>query len=206
MLKHSQDSYRCCRTRRVRLRTIRVPVMSEYRRSYISGGTYFFTVKTLANRPILVKEPYRTALHDAINHVRRMMPFQSIAWVLLPDHLHTMWELPDNDANYSLRWSLIKQQVTRRCAGEMHRMPLTESRRSRGEGAIWQRRFWEHTIRDETDFRDHMDYIHHNPVKHGYVRHLTDWPYSTFHRYVRDGAYPKDWASTNESSIADFGE
>lgn len=91
--------------------------MPNYRRSYVSGGTYFFTVKTLGNDPILLLEPYRTALRNAINSVRRTMPFQSIAWVLLPDHLHTIWQLPENDANYSLRWSLIKQEVTRRCGG-----------------------------------------------------------------------------------------
>ena len=179
--------------------------MPNYRRSYVLGGTYFFTVKTLGNDPILLLEPYRTALRNAINSVRRTMPFQSIAWLLLPDHLHTIWQLPENDANYSLRWSLIKQEVTRRCGG-LSSGPSTESRRKRGEGSIWQRRFWEHTIRDDTDLRNHIDYIHFNPVKHGYVKRPSDWPYSTFHQFSRDGIYPEDWARTDENSPSNYGE
>jgi putative transposase len=179
--------------------------MPNYRRSYVPGGIYFFTVKTLENRPTLVEEPYRSALRHAINNVRGMMPFQSIAWVLLSDHLHTMWQLPENDTNYSLRWSLIKQEVTRRC-GRLSGMPVTESRRKRGEGTIWQRRFWEHTIRNDTDLRNHIDYIHFNPVKHGYVRRPSDWPYSTFHQFVRNQIYPEDWAWTDEDPSSNYGE
>ena len=180
--------------------------MSEYRRNYVPGGTYFFTVKTLDRRSILTDEPYRTALRQAVNDVRKIMPFQSIAWVLLPDHLHTVWKLPESDANFPLRWSLIKQLVTRQCSERVHDSRKTESRQKRGEGAIWQRRFWEHTIRDDTDLRHHIDYIHYNPVKHGYVAQPADWPYSTFHRYVSDGVYPADWASADEGIISDFGE
>lgn len=180
--------------------------MSEYRRTYIPSGSYFFTVKTLNRRPILIEAPYRTALRQAIIDVRSKLHFESIAWVLLPDHLHTIWRLPETDANFSLRWALIKQHVTRECAGRSRNVPTTESRQRRGEGAIWQRRFWEHTIRDETDFRHHVDYIHYNPVKHGYVSSPAAWPYSTFRRYVHDGVYPKDWASTDEGTESNYGE
>jgi REP-associated tyrosine transposase len=158
----------------------------------------------LNRQPILIEEPYRTALRQAIIDVRSKLPFESIAWVLLPHHLHTIWRLPETDGNFSLRWSLIKQFVTRYCADRMR--PLTESRRRRGEGTIWQRRFWEHVIRDDTDFRNHIEYIHYNPVKHGYVTQPADWPYSAFHRYVRDGVYPADWASADEAATSNYGE
>jgi putative transposase len=180
--------------------------MSEYRRTYIPGGSYFFTLKTLNRRPILIQEPYRTALRQAIIDARSKWPFESIAWVLLPDHLHTIWKLPQTDANFSLRWALIKQHVTRYCADSTRMLPLTESRRRRREGTIWQRRFWEHVIRDDADFRNHIDYIHYNPVKHGYVKRPVDWTYSTFHQYVRDGVYPRDWASADEVAMSNYGE
>jgi len=180
--------------------------MSEYRRSYIPGATYFFTLTTLDRRPILVREPFRSALRQAVIEVRAKFPFESIAWVLLPDHLHTIWKLPETEANFSLRWSLIKQHVTRECIGRAQNARTTKSRQQRGEGTIWQRRFWEHAIRDEADFRRHIDYIHYNPAKHGYVTKPADWPYSTFHRYVHDGIYPPNWASADESVIANYGE
>lgn len=180
--------------------------MSEYRRSFVPGGTYFFTMTTLGRRPILIQDAYRSALRQAINEVRKTMPFQSIAWVLLPDHLHAVWKLPESDANFSLRWSLIKQHVTRECAALTRNAPTTESRQRRKEGRIWQRRFWEHAIRDEADFRRHIDYIHYNPAKHGYVTKPADWPYSTFHRYVREGVYPADWGSPLEERESNYGE
>ena len=180
--------------------------MSEYRRAYVPGGTFFFTVKTLQRQPILTEERYRTALRLAIKDVRKRLPFQSIAWVSLPDHLHTVWKLPETDANFSLRWSLIKQHVTRQCAERTLDAPISRSRQRRGEGAIWQRRFWEHLIRDDTDFRNHIDYIHYNPVKPGYVTQPGDWSFSTFHGYVRDGTYPKDWASADQGAISNYGE
>lgn len=180
--------------------------MSEYRRTYIPGGKYFFTVTTFERRPILIEEPYRTALRRAIKHVRNIMPFQSIAWVLLPDHLHTVWKLPETDANFSLRWALIKQHVTRYCDDRRRMVEVTESRQRRREATIWQRRFWEHMIRDDTDFRHHIDYIHYNPVKQGCVKKPLDWPYSTFDRFVRDGVYPTDWASADEIATSNYGE
>ena len=172
--------------------------MSEYRRAHIPGGTFFFTLATNKRQPILTEEPYRNALRLALNDVRGRLPFQSLAWVLLPDHLHTVWKLPETDNNFSLRWSLIKQFVTRHCAERTNPMPISRSRQSRREGPIWQRRFWEHAIRDNTDFLHHVDYIHYNPVRHGYVTRVADWPYSTFQRYVRDGVYPIDWSSGGE--------
>lgn len=138
--------------------------------------------------------------------IRAKLPFESIAWVLLPDHLHTIWRLPETDSNFGLRWARIKQLVTRTCLDHSQSTNVSESRTTRREGSIWQRRFWEHTIRDESDLRRHIDYIHYNPVKHGYAAKPADWPYSTFHRFVRNGVYPKDWASSDEGGITNFGE
>ncbi|HEV8721971.1 MAG TPA: transposase [Candidatus Binatia bacterium] len=180
--------------------------MSEYRRAYVPDGTYFFTVKTLERQPILTQEHYRLALREAIIDVRTKLPFQSLAWVLLPDHLHAIWKLPESDADFSMRWSLIKQHVTRQCADRAATVLVSQSRQRRREGTISQRRFWEHLIRDETDLERHVDYIHYNPVKHGYVRRTADWPYSTFHRYVRDGVYPTDWGNDDEPPHSNFGE
>lgn len=159
-------------------------------------------------QPILTREELREALREGIREVRQSLPFIIEAWVLLPDHLHAIWTLPEGDANYGSRWAVIKRMVTRRCCGAFHerevaavrethptdsRHILSASMQKRREGGLWQRRFWEHTIRDEEDFRRHMDYLHYNPVKHGYVSKVTDWPYSMFHRLVQKGVYPVDW-------------
>lgn len=130
----------------------------------------------------------------------------ALAWVLLPDHIHAIWKLPEGDVDYSLRWSLIKQHVTRKYAERTQEVLVSQSRQKRREGTIWQRRFWEHLIRDDRDFRRHIDYIHYNPVKHGYVSKVVDWPYSTFHRFVRNGVYPTDWASADENTASSYGE
>jgi putative transposase len=180
--------------------------MPEYRRAYVPGGTYFFTVKTFDRRPLLTDERSRTALRQAIVEVLAMLPFETIAWVLLPDHLHTVWRLPETDVDFSLRWSLIKQRVTKQCVNWVDRSQITPSRKKRHEGTFWQRRFWEHLIRDDADLESHVDYIHYNPVKHGYVHRVADWPYSTFHRYVNRGVDPLDWASAYEYAGDDFGE
>jgi putative transposase len=171
-----------------------------------SRRTYFFTVKTFERQPVLTNDRCRIAIRQALAEVRGMHSFETIAWVLLPDHLHTIWRMPENDANFSLRWSLIKQRVTRQCADEVSEAARTQSRQERREGRLWQRRFWEHMIRDDTDLRHHVDYIHYNPVKHGYVTRVADWPYSTFHRYVGDGVYPKDWGGAVETLDQPFGE
>jgi putative transposase len=180
--------------------------MPDYRRTHTPRGTYFFTVKTYERQPVLTHERCRIALREAIAEVRGVHSFETIAWVLLPDHLHTIWRMPENDADFSLRWSLIKQRVTRQCADEVSDAAFTRSRMKRHEGTFWQRRFWEHMIRDDTDLRHHIDFIHYNPVKHGYVPRVADWPYSTFHRYVNRGIYPTDWASAEDTLDQPFGE
>ena len=174
--------------------------MSNYRRSLVPGGTYFFTV-TLADRR-------STLLTDSIDQLRQAYtlaversPFKTTAICVLPDHLHAIWTLPEGNADYSHRWSLIKSQFSMA-------IPATnrsESKARKREKGIWQRRFWEHQIRDEADLNRHIDYIHHNPVKHGLVARVKAWPYSSFHRYVRAGLLPEDWAGVGELN-GKFGE
>lgn len=164
--------------------------MSDYRRVFLPGGTYFFTVVLQdRNKDLLVS--HIEALRDAVGVVRRRYPFEIIAWVVLPDHLHCMWKLPEGDTDYSNRWRLIKTIFSKK-------LPRSEfvslRRKARGERGVWQRRYWEHTIVDEKDFNSHVDYVHINPLKHGLVQDLVSWPYSTFHRFVRDGVYSADWA------------
>lgn len=169
--------------------------MSHYRRSNTPGATYFFTVVTYHRQPILCEEPLRKALRNALHTVRRKWPFTIDAWVRLPDHLHCMWTLPPGDADFSTRWAVIKQQTSLACAATYRNVTLLiTSKRNHRESTLWQRRFWEHWIRDESDLQRHIDYIHVNPVKHGVCRQVADWPYSTFYRYMARGIYPADWA------------
>jgi putative transposase len=168
--------------------------MANYRRAKVAGGTYFFTVVTYRRNGFLCNENIRSALRDGIQTTRMIHPFDIDAWVLLPDHLHCVWTLPPNDANFGIRWAMIKRFVSQHCGPDLHRDEwMNASKRQRRESTIWQRRFWEHMIRDERDFEKHVDYIHYNPVKHNWVPRAVDWPYSTFHRYVRKGLYSKDW-------------
>jgi putative transposase len=168
--------------------------MPDYRRAPVAGGTYFFTVVTFERQPLLTGDAVRHALRSAIEQTRSGHPIQIDAWVLLPDHLHCLWTLPAGDAGFSRRWSMIKRLTTRQLQGKTGFLPATNgSRNRRGESTLWQRRFWEHQIRDEFDYRRHMDYVHWNPVKHGHVTRVVDWPYSTFHRWLRQGAYVADW-------------
>ena len=181
--------------------------MSEYRRLILPGSTYFFTVNTFQRHPLLVHDDVRLALRDAIHDVRGKMPFTIDAWVLLADHLHAVWTLPQGDADFSTRWSAIKRRVSQRCRHLVAEQAQSTSRQQRHEIEFWQRRFWEHCIRDETDYARHFDYVHINPVKHGYVKRVADWRHSTFHRYVQQGIYPADWAgdaSEDEPSV--FGD
>ncbi|MEZ4700713.1 MAG: transposase [Rhodothermales bacterium] len=165
----------------------------EYRRAYVPGGTYFFTVVTQHRRPILVgTHPH--ALLRAFAHVQAKHPFRENAFVILPDHIHTLWTLPPGDADFSTRWRLIKTYFTRH-AVQRERPPISPSRRAKRIQGFWQHRFWEHVIRDETDFERHLDYIHYNPVKHGLVSRAGDWPHSSFHAYVQRGLYDADWGS-----------
>jgi len=180
--------------------------MSDYRRSNITGGTCFFTVVTQERRPILTTEAVRTALREAIQQARTTLPFQIDAWVLLPDHLHCIWTLPEGDANYSARWAIIKRRVSGACAAEVN-APRSGSGHKRNERAFWQRRYWEHQVRDDGDLEKHLDYIHWNPVKHGLVKAAKDWPYSSFHKYVAQGMYPSDWGGGEiAKEDDDFGE
>lgn len=166
--------------------------MSRYRRA--RGRTFFFTVVAFHRRPILCDAPIRIALRQAILLVAATRPFVIDAWVLLPDHLHAIWTLPEGDDDFSTRWSEIKRFVSTSCREVFHRPDLQGPRaRARRESTIWQRRFWEHGIRDEHDMAQHMDYVHFNPVRHGHASSVSRWPYSTFHRYVRQGVYPPDW-------------
>ncbi len=173
--------------------------MSDYRRLWIAGGCYFFTVNLRERAPNDLLVRHIDVLRESVCEARRRWPFRIDAWVVLPDHLHCLWTLPEGDADFATRWRLIK-------AGFARRLPCTERRSAgrvrRGERGVWQRRFWEHAIRDDRDFGCHMDYIHFNPVKHGYVAGPTDWPYSTFHRLVQRGVYPPDWSGADEDSAA----
>ena len=168
--------------------------MPNYLRSKEEGGIYFFTVVTFHRIPILTEEKARGILHNAWENTRLRFPFETKAICLLPDHLHCILKLPERDANYSLRWGEIKRLFTKGYLNEIG--PGEErnaSRIKRGEAAIWQRRFWEHMIETEDDLETHLDYIHYNPVKHGYVTRAADWAFSSFHRYVREGIYALDW-------------
>lgn len=172
--------------------------MPDYRRAWMPGGTYFFTVNLLQRQDNDLLTRHIDILREAVKSVRQRYPFTIHGWVVLPDHLHCVIELPANDADFATRWRLIKM-------GFSKALPPTERRSSvrlkRGERGIWQRRFWEHLIRDEADFRAHMDYVHINPVKHGWVKRVSDWPHSTFHRLVKQGIYPPDWAGGGEDGL-----
>lgn len=163
----------------------------RYRRATAAGATYFFTVNLADRRSRLLLERI-AELRNAVRIVRSRHHFEIIAWVVLPDHLHAVWTLPPDDADFSTRWALIKAGFSRQISlGE----PVGASRRQKGERGIWQRRFWEHQIRDEVDLQRHVDYIHYNPVKHGHVLMASDWPHSTIHRYIRAGSMTSDWAA-----------
>ena len=179
--------------------------MSRYRRATAAGSSYFFTVVAYRRQPILCDEAIRNALHAAIETVRVARPFVIDAWVLLPDHLHCVWTLPDGDADFSTRWMKIKRAVSLVCGEDYRRADwISASELKHRESTLWQRRFWEHQIRDENDFARHVDYIHFNPVKHGHAQRVADWSYSTFHRYVRDGAYAHDWGGATDSVVLEY--
>jgi len=170
--------------------------MSHFRRIR-SGPSYFFTLVAYRRRPILCDDAIRSALRTAFDRTRDRIPFTIDAIVLMPDHLHCIWTLPDGDFDISRRWAQIKHHVSYTCRDAYSEFVCTETRCRRGESAIWQRRFWEHQIRDEHDMERHVDYIHYNPVKHGHAASAAEWPYSSFGRYVRQGIYPVDWGGTD---------
>ena len=165
--------------------------MPEYRRSLIEGGSYFFTVVTYHRLPIFTNPTVRELLHNAFQLVQQKLQFNIIAICLLPDHIHCIWTLPEGDDRYSLRWKEVKRIFTLGYLAQIGPGETrSDSRTKQGEAAIWQRMFWEHTLRDQEDFNRHVDYIHYNPVKHGLVEEMRDWPWSSFHRFVKMGFYP----------------
>ena len=174
--------------------------MTTYRRNFISGGCFFFTVN-LADRRLRLLTDHIDILRSAFRDTRQAHPFTIEAMVVLPDHLHAVWTMPEGDADFATRWRLIKTNFSRHLSVSER---ISESRSAKGERGIWQRRYWEHTIRDETDFARHVDYIHINPVKHGLVTRVRDWPYSSFYRMVKLGVLPEDWAG--DVAAGSFGE
>jgi putative transposase len=175
--------------------------MVGYRRNRVEGGLYFFTL-ALADRRSTTLVTRSVALREAFRVARRERPFAIEAIVILPDHLHAILALPEGDADYSGRWRRIKGHFS--SALLTSGMPIR--RYSNGDLALWQRRYREHTIRNETDFARRVDYIHYNPVKHGLVVRVCDWPHSSFHRYVRRELLPQDWAGDANEPPLDFGE
>ena len=176
--------------------------MVHYRRNRVAGGSYFFTVN-LQNRQSTFLTNHIDLLRESFNEVKRQYPFNIDAIVILPEHLHAVWNLPEEDTNYSVRWQLLKSLFTRKLV--INGVSLTKS--IKGEYDLWQRRYWEHTIRDDRDMQRHIEYIHYNPVKHGLVKQVKDWPYSSFHQYVERGLVESAWgANFNDISQGGYGE
>ena len=162
----------------------------RYRRADVAGGTYFFTVN-LADRSSRLLVEHIDHLRAAVRIVKQRHPFEILAWVVLPEHMHAVWALPRDDRDFSGRWALIKSGFSR-AIGRSE--TVSSSRAGRRERGIWQRRYWEHWIRDEHDLQRHVDYVHINPVKHGHVERAADWPHSSIHRYIERGWLREDWA------------
>jgi putative transposase len=175
--------------------------MSNYRRAFVPGGCWFFTVNLLERQQTLLVDHIAT-LREAVATTRQSHAFTIGAFVVLPDHLHAIWNLPPGDCDFSTRWRLIKNRFARALP---KRERLSAVRAARNERGIWQRRFWEHLIRDEADYARHVEYCYINPLKHRLVARVRDWPYSSFHRDVRAGLFPEDWGGDSET-IGDFGE
>ena len=175
----------------------------RYRRANIKGATYFFTMNLADRRQTLLTDEFNK-LRDSFNRVKHNHPFLLDAMVVLPDHLHLMMTLPENDNDFATRLMLVKTGFSRQITNNEKISPSRKSKRERG---IWQRRYWEHLIRDENDFATHVDYIHYNPVKHGYVAQATNWQFSTIHKFVKDGVIPANWGCYSHSTSDDsFGE
>ena len=167
--------------------------MSEYRRLYRQQGWYFFTVVTYNREKILIQPDNLIRLRQSFRYVMKKLPFRMDAVVILPDHIHCIWRLPPDDDDFSTRWRLIKRYFS---------ISMNASLTKRAEKKVWQRRFWEHLLRNEADWHTHMDYIHYNPVKHGYVQSPYDWPYGSFRRAVKQGLYPADWGAMEPPDIS----
>ncbi|MFZ5493350.1 MAG: REP-associated tyrosine transposase [Pseudomonadota bacterium] len=174
----------------------------RYRRSNTTGGTYFFTVN-LAERNADTLVRHIADFRDVLNKVKAAHPFTVVAMVVLPEHLHAIWRLPAGDAGYSTRWSLLKAGFSRRLNKTERLRPSRVAKRERG---IWQRRYWEHQIRDTQDLERHVAYIHFNPVKHGWVKRPVDWPHSTLHAYIARGMAAPDWGGCTPDDAGGYGE
>jgi putative transposase len=164
----------------------------RYRRAFVPGGSFFFTVVTNGRRPLLASPEAIDVLRNAFRNVRDKYHFDVDSIVVLPDHLHCIWTLPPGDADFAKRWRLIKTWFTKHCDPQLRAVPHSRGVAKRGH-PIWQKRYWEHLLQNEADFTRHVEYIHYNPVKHRYAKSPGDWPYSSFRRYVEDGRYPADW-------------
>ncbi|HEV2614846.1 MAG TPA: transposase [Gammaproteobacteria bacterium] len=176
--------------------------MVNYRRIYVKSGCYFFTV-TVKDRTTKILIENIDLLRSSMRQVQQESFFEIKAIVVLPDHLHCIWQLPENDSNYPRRWQKIKSYFTRK----VREKGIKLFKNYRGEYALWQKRYWEHAIRDEVDFENHVNYIHYNPVKHGYVKNVCDWPYSSFHNFVKQGLLPADWGRCEKDVVVgDWGE
>lgn len=178
---------------------IRYAFRMRYRRARVPGATYFFTVNLADRRSRLLVENI-DVLRATLRRVQQAHPFHMDAMVVLPDHLHAMWTLPADDADFSMRWMLIKAGFSRQMA-----TGRSASRIAKSERGLWQRRFWEHLIRDTRDYERHFGYIHFNPVKHGLTQAAVGWPYSSIHRYIRLGTLERDWTA-DKCDEDEFGE
>ncbi len=183
--------------------------MPEYRRVKLKGGTYFFTLVTYKRQSIFLFHEAIVLLKKSIDHVKDYYPFSLEAYCILPDHIHLIFSLPEDDNNYSVRISQIKRRFSKQYNKKIGVLDLgNKSRQNRRELPIWQRRFWDHLIRDENDLEHHIDYIHYNPVKHGLVNRVHDWKYSSFHDFVEQGYYDLSWGEDNKIDVEKegFGE
>jgi putative transposase len=176
----------------------------RYRRSDAAGASYFFTVLTIRRQPIFTEARVVEMLERAVERVQKRRPFVIEAQVVLPDHLHSLWTLPKDDSDYPTRWRLIKETFTREYVPAYGLMWHDDRRRARGEQTVWQRRYWEHLIRSDRDFSAHLEYIHLNPVRHGFVPAPRDWPYSTFLEWVANGSYDLTWGSSGPVPLPDW--
>ncbi len=168
--------------------------MPNYRRYRVAGGSYFFTLKTERNAPLFASDANRRLLGVVFREMKKKWPVEVEAIILLPDHLHAIWTLPTGDDEYPKRWGWLKKEFTQRYleSGGVEQQRSSSRKQNRRRG-VWQRRYWEHTLKDEDDFETYFDYIHWNPVKHGYVECPVDWPHSSFHRWVECGFYGSNW-------------
>ena len=174
----------------------------RYRRERMAGGCYFFTVVTHDRQPVLTLTGNIERLRESFRREKQNHPYEIDAMVVLPEHLHCLWQLPEGDTDYSGRWGRIKRYFSAGCCGV--NSPVSASRTAKREYAVWQRRFWEHRIRDDEDWRRHMDYVHYNPVKHGYADAPCEWPYSSFKRCVQQGLYEQNWGTNGAVVMGDI--